>query len=166
MQRIEREQIHSAYNRIGAMAALLAAAAIAVVTVGPDVLRSVGQKGVAAGVGDVPNDPCVPGDLDCLDDRYYEENGFPFSPGTPDGCILLSDEEAVKSPLCCPHVAFDPSDCPPLLQGGADAGSNDPVDGDSTLPGGVEEPEPAPPKPPALPKSKDPFEDVGEELPG
>lgn len=75
---------------------------------------------------DVPSGSCAPGDLDCLDDRYYEENGFPFSPGSPDGCVLLCKDAQLTSLLCCLHVADDSSKCPPL-------------DPDSTLPGGVEE---------------------------
>jgi hypothetical protein len=177
MKRIERNQRSSPAKRIAGIAVLVAGAAIAVLsTVGPQIMRLLVENNLTAGVGDASRDassgPCAPGDLDCLDDRFDEEHGFPFSPGTPDGCILLSEFEQLESPLCCPHVASDPSACPPL-ENAADAGSqsSEPTDGEP-LPGGVEtpeegieKPEPEPTKP-APPRSTDPFEDFGVELPG
>lgn len=119
MRRIEQGQRISTGKRIAGIIIGIAAGAIAIATIGPEVFKLFGKEGVAAvGASDVPSGPCA------LDDPYYEENGFPFSPGSADGCVLLCQDEQLASPLCCPHVADDPSKCPPL-------------DPDSTLPGGV-----------------------------
>lgn len=177
LRKIEAENRDRSMRRIGRIATAVAAAAVVTVgTIYSDVLRSYfgfGKGGSASGSGEFLRGPCPPGDLACLDDRYYEDHGFPFSPGDPDGCVLLTLKEQLKSPLCCPGVAADPSTCPPLDEVPSDA-SGDPQDSE-ILPGGVndksEEPAPTqkPSKPePAIPPRKidDPFGDSDVELPG
>ena len=124
IERIERNQRNFSARQIVGITALIAGAALTVDMVGPQILKLFGQNNVAVGVGDADasSGPCAPGNLDCLDDRFYEENGFPFSPGSPDGCVLLCKDEQLKSPLCCPHVAADPSACPQPENAADDAG--------------------------------------------
>lgn len=169
LRRIEREERNRALRRIGKISAGVIAGVLAVAA-GPRVLEWFTGSSSASSV---QSGACPPGDLACLDERYYEEYGFPFSHGEPDGCGLDSIEEQLRSPLCCPHVAADPMTCPPL-NGTVDTGpgSSDPTDGESPLPGGMETPEeitpeetPAPP--PSVPRRTpaDIFE-KGEVAPG
>lgn len=175
LRRIEAEQTDRSMRRIGRIATAVAAAAVVTVgTIYSDVLKSYfGFEKGNSNSGEFLSGPCPPGDLACMDERYYEEHGFPFSHGSADGCVLLTPDEQLASPLCCPGVAVDPSACPPLDEVPSDGG--DPQDNE-TLPGGVEEPveqmqEPAPqPSNPELPvpprKIDDPFGDSDVELPG
>lgn len=179
LRSIEAEQTDRSMRRIGRIATAVAAAAVVtVVATYPEIFKSFfgfGKGNSDSSSGEFSSGPCPPGDLACMDERYYEEHGFPFSHGEPDGCVLSTPDEQLKSPLCCPHVAVDPSACPPLDELPADGG--DPQDSEP-LPGGVNKPidkieEPAPtqkPSNPELPipprKIDDPFGDSGVELPG
>lgn len=169
LRRIEREERNHALRRIGKISAWVVAGVLAVAA-GPRVLEWLaGSSSASSG----QSGPCPPGDLACMDERYYEEHGFLFGHGTPDGCETLSHEEQLTSPLCCPGVAVDPSTCPPLDKLPSDGG--DPQDSE-ILPGGVndksEEPapmqKPSKPEQPAIPPRRidDPFGDSDVELPG
>lgn len=79
--------------------------------------RSSSDVGISSG-------PCVPGEnrLNCLDRLHDEEvDGQDYPAVLPgldtDGCILLGASDQLRSPLCCPGVAPDPSDCPRPLPG-------------------------------------------------
>ena len=70
-------------------------------------------------------EPTFPGEnhLDRLDRLAAAEGSGddppPFIlPGTDvDGCVLLTREQALRSPLCCPGTSPSPADCPNPVQG-------------------------------------------------
>lgn len=101
MERIERDRKNA--TRVGLIAAGIAVAALAVAAVWPKVFTS------GSNAPDIsPLTVCAPGDLDCFDGNFSNSNG------EPDGCSLLTREEQLTLPLCCPGVAPDVANCPPI----------------------------------------------------
>lgn len=105
LERIERDR---KFRRIGQIAAAIAVAVLAAAAVGPVVFKLFGSHASDS----TPLTACGHGDLDCLDDNFGHVKSN--SNGSPDGCSLLTREEQLVLPLCCPGVAPDAENCPPI----------------------------------------------------
>ncbi|MBI2638968.1 hypothetical protein HYW83_05250 [Candidatus Peregrinibacteria bacterium] len=122
LRRIERNERQTFVRR--ALRAALVAGGLAAAGAAVGVGWAVFGTPSSSSSSDSPSGPCLPQEnhLDCLDRLHDEEvDGHSYPAVLPgldtDGCVLLSDADQLRSPLCCPGISPNPADCPRPMPG-------------------------------------------------